>query len=47
MMVVCVRCGKRIPFSEVIDEVGCNGCPVEGVQEGLFDDPGENTGAQE
>lgn len=37
MVVVCVRCGKRMPLSEVVDEVGCNGCPVEGVQEGLFD----------
>ena len=37
MIVVCVRCGKRMPLSEVV-EVGCDGCPVEGVQEELFGD---------
>jgi len=49
MMVVCVRCGDRKPLSEVLDEVGCDGCPVEGVQEGLFgnQDRGENTRAAE
>jgi len=26
MMVVCVRCGKRMALSEVL-EVGCKGCP--------------------
>ena len=40
MMVVCVQCGQRIPLSEVIDEIGCEGCPVEGVQEGLFGNQG-------
>ena len=47
MMVVCVRCGQRVPLSEVIDEVGCNDCPVEGVQEDLFGDQRENTRARE
>jgi len=37
MMVVCVRCEQRIPLSEVLDEIGCDGCPVDGVQEDLFD----------
>ncbi len=47
MMVVCVRCGQRVPLSEVVDEVGCNDCPVEGVQEDLFGDQRENTRARE
>ena len=47
MMVVCVRCGDREPLSEVIEEVGCDGCPVEGVQEDLFGDQRENTRARE
>jgi len=47
MMVVCVRCGARKPLSEVTDEVGCNGCPVEGLQEDLFGDQRENTGTRE
>jgi hypothetical protein len=38
MMVFCVRCGRKVPLAEAIDEVGCNGCPVEGVQEQLFND---------
>jgi len=44
MVVVCVRCGKRMPLSEVVDEAGCNGCPVEGVQErlGLLPERREN-----
>jgi len=41
MMVVCVRCGQRKPLSKVL-EVGCQGCPVEGVQEGLFGKSREN-----
>lgn len=47
MMVVCVRCGDRKPLSEVIEEVGCDSCPVEGVQEDLFGDQRENTGTGE
>jgi len=47
MMVVCVRCGQRVPLSEVIDEVGCNDCPVEGVQEDLFGDQRENARARD
>lgn len=46
MMVVCTRCGQRMPLSEVLDR-GCNGCPVEGVQEELFGDQRENTRARE
>jgi hypothetical protein len=38
MMVVCVRCGKRIPLNKVIDEGVFNGCPGKVVQEGLFGD---------
>lgn len=47
MMVVCIRCGQRMPLAEILDEVGCNGCPVEGVQEDLFGDRTENTRAGE
>lgn len=36
MMVVCIQCGDRVPLSEVLDEIGCDDCPVEGVQEELF-----------
>jgi uncharacterized CHY-type Zn-finger protein len=38
MIVVCIKCGKKMTLSEVL-EVGCDGCPVEGVQEELFSEP--------
>ena len=38
MRVVCVKCGQRELLSKVLDEIGCEGCPIEGVQEALFDE---------
>jgi hypothetical protein len=37
MIVVCIKCGKRMPLSKVL-EVGCKGCPNKAVQEELFGD---------
>ena len=38
MMVVCIKCGKRVPLSEAISEIGCQGCPEKAVQKELFGD---------
>ena len=38
MIVVCTQCGKRLPLSIVLDEIGCKGCPGKAVQEELFGD---------
>jgi DNA-directed RNA polymerase subunit RPC12/RpoP len=34
MIVVCTRCGKRMPLSKVL-EIGCKGCPDKVVQDRL------------
>jgi len=38
MVVVCIRCGKRVSLADAITEDGCQGCPVEGFQAKLFGD---------
>ena len=43
MMVVCIKCGTHVPLSKAITEDGCQGCPVEGVQESLCRDEREDT----
>ena len=46
MIVVCVRCQQKKPLSEVVDELGCDGCPAQGVQEGLFDREDDTDGTK-
>lgn len=36
MRVVCIKCGQRELLSKVLNEIGCDGCPVEGVQGNLI-----------
>lgn len=43
--VVCVRCGRHEPLKRVLNEIGCEGCQVEGVQRRLLSDkPGGENG---
>jgi len=45
MWVVCIKCGQHERLDKVLNEIGCDGCPVEAIQGRLLsEEPAENTG---
>lgn len=46
MRVVCIRCRRNARLDTVLNEIHCDGCPVEAVQGRLLSGkPGKNRGA--